>query len=77
MRADERVFPTRADGRAVWDAGYRDGLRGLDRARTPRAGADFRERCLTLAYLNGWNQGLQETAQDRYGTPPPPVPPGS
>lgn len=70
-----RDYPTRAEGKAAWDAGYSDGKRNRDRARTPAAGADFRERCLTLAYLNGWNQGLHETAQSRYGTPPPPVPP--
>ena len=72
-----RDYPTRAEGRAAWDAGYSDGQRNRDRARTPRAGEDFRERCLTLAYLNGWNQGLQEASQDRYGTPPAPVLPES
>ena len=32
---------------------------------------------IVTSLWNGWNQGLHETVQSRYGTPPPPAPPGS
>ena len=71
MPRPEYVFPSREEADEAREAGRADAL--ANRPRRPewdRPVKDFTEGCLRWAYLRGYNRGMQELLQERFGDPP-------
>lgn len=73
---DKIVLPSRAQFRADWQAGYRAALDNVDR---DKARTDFQDRSgfanqagrpRLLAFSHGYNRGLQDALQARFGNLP-------
>lgn len=67
-------MPPAEDGRRLWDEGRADARANRRRRHEPAPGLTFAQRCRLMAYLGGYNAGMQELLQERYGDAPEPAP---
>lgn len=67
---DRTQLPSRAQFRADWQAGYRAALDNVDRDKARDAFGGHSERPRLLAFGHGYNRGLQDALQARFGDMP-------